>query len=205
MQKVVKQCGIYAWTNLLDNKRYVGYAKCIEDRRDVHISSLNGNYHINCHLQNAWNKYGQENFVFSILEICDISELCRKEYEWGTLLKVLDPKFGYNIQPFEPNGIATLSEETKRKISQSKIGKKRFFTDEWKKNLGDATRGRKTTRQFCSRYIKVIDTETNIIYSSIYDAARAFNIPPMTLKYRLKNPGTKHLTNPTHNLKLYTN
>lgn len=40
------------------------------------------------------------------------------------------------------------SEESKRKMSESKKGKKRIpFSEEWKKNMGDAVRGRKFTEE----------------------------------------------------------
>ena len=45
------------------------------DRWDCHKAQLRGNYHDNPHLQNSWNKYGEENFKFEILEICNIEGL----------------------------------------------------------------------------------------------------------------------------------
>lgn len=40
------------------------------NRRDCHFSSLNSGRGVNNILQNAWNKYGQNNFEFIILHEC---------------------------------------------------------------------------------------------------------------------------------------
>ena len=43
---------------------------------------LNRHEHTNNHLQNAWDKYGEENFRFEILEQCEIRDLNRREKYW---------------------------------------------------------------------------------------------------------------------------
>lgn len=74
--------GIYAITNLVNNKKYIGQAVDIEDRWKDHIRDLNNNKHHNPPLQNAWNKYGMDNFSFSILCECDVEELNKLEIEY---------------------------------------------------------------------------------------------------------------------------
>ena len=39
-----------------------------------HYCLLCKNEHHNSHLQNAWNKYGEGNFIFEIIELCDIRD-----------------------------------------------------------------------------------------------------------------------------------
>lgn len=63
--------GIYLITNIVNNKKYVGQSINIQQRWKQHIYYLNNNKHSNRHLQGAWNKYGESNFTFSILESCD--------------------------------------------------------------------------------------------------------------------------------------
>ena len=191
-------CGIYCWTNLVNNKRYVGYAQTIEDRKNVHIVSLRGNYHNNPHFQQAFNKYGESSFYFSILELCNPQDLCQNEYKWGTLLKTLDPKFGYNIQPFQQNGEAKrLSEDTKEKIRLANTGKKRVIKDviAWKERLSKAGKGKKfKPRPFGDpRNKQIIDLNTSIIYNSMTEAAKALGICTGSIKYRLENPGRRQI------------
>ena len=56
--------GIYVIENLLDKKKYIGSAKNIDKRWYQHKYTLNKNMHDNSYLQNAWNKYGKNNFIF---------------------------------------------------------------------------------------------------------------------------------------------
>ena len=49
-------------------KKYIGKTMVgFKVRKYRHIRELRLNTHVNNHLQNAWNKYGEENFDFSIV------------------------------------------------------------------------------------------------------------------------------------------
>ena len=61
--------GIYSITNKVNNKVYIGSSKNIFNRKSQHYSELRGNYHVNIFLQRAWNKYGEHNFKFEIVEV----------------------------------------------------------------------------------------------------------------------------------------
>lgn len=90
-----KMIGIYKITNLADNKIYVGQSIDIEKRWKTHIRELNKGIHHNIKLQNAWNKYGENCFLFEILEECSEHELNSKESFW---IKELDSyNRGYNL------------------------------------------------------------------------------------------------------------
>lgn len=60
--------GIYKIVNLQTGKYYVGSTKDFKKRKQTHFSGLKNNYHPNKHLQNAYNKYGIDNFKFEIIE-----------------------------------------------------------------------------------------------------------------------------------------
>ena len=77
-----KISGIYKITNIKNNKIYIGQSSDIFWRWTHHKSDLNNNRHHNRHLQNAWNKYGKDNFVFSIIEQCPEDNLDEKESYW---------------------------------------------------------------------------------------------------------------------------
>ena len=63
--------GVYLITNLSNGKTYVGSSVNIYNRLHEHITLLNNNRAHNKHLQAAWNKYGKDSFVFSVLTYCE--------------------------------------------------------------------------------------------------------------------------------------
>lgn len=61
------------------NKVYIGSSKHCEKRKKQHSYELRTDRHINPMLQNAFNKYGLDKFVFEILEEIDEEMLIEKE------------------------------------------------------------------------------------------------------------------------------
>lgn len=79
-------CGIYMIVNVINNHRYIGSSVNIKRRLEIHRANLRHNNHDNLHLQNAWNKYGENNFIFSVLESCPKdSRFIREQYYVDTL------------------------------------------------------------------------------------------------------------------------
>ena len=74
--------GIYKIENKINNKKYIGQSINIEKRWKEHQYLLKMNKHHNYHLQNAWNKYKEESFIFNIIEECDKKVLNDKEKYW---------------------------------------------------------------------------------------------------------------------------
>lgn len=60
--------GIYKIINLLDGNLYIGSSININKRFKYHLYLLQKNKHHSKHLQNAWNKYGKNNFRFEFIE-----------------------------------------------------------------------------------------------------------------------------------------
>lgn len=83
--------GIYRIKNKINEKCYYGSSKDIEKRWKTHLNQLRNKKHINSILQNAWNKYGEENFIFEIVEECELKDLFEKEQ------KYVDDYGDYNI------------------------------------------------------------------------------------------------------------
>ena len=77
--KELKVSGIYCIENITNHKTYIGSSKNIYQRLLKHFALLRHNKHQNAHLQNAWNKYGEDSFRWFILELCASKELTEKE------------------------------------------------------------------------------------------------------------------------------
>jgi group I intron endonuclease len=83
--------GIYRIKNLVNDKCYYGSSKNIEKRWRIHKNHLNGGKHHNIPLQRAWNKYGENNFSFEVIEECNETILLEREQHY------LDLNPEYNI------------------------------------------------------------------------------------------------------------
>lgn len=93
--------GIYAIVNLVTGKTYVGQAFKFNKRWSNHEVELRLGRHCNPYLQASWNKYGEQNFIFIILERCECNAelLTWREQFWMDKLKAVDREFGYNYAP----------------------------------------------------------------------------------------------------------
>jgi len=83
-------CGIYIIINIVNNKVYIGQSTMIEKRW---LTERSGN--CGAKLKNAFQKYGIDNFQFSVLEECSKEELNEKEIAYIKLYNSI--KNGYNI------------------------------------------------------------------------------------------------------------
>lgn len=89
--------GIYLIENLINNKKYVGQSKNILARWSGHRYDSKTR---DLPLYRAMRKYGIENFKFSILEECSISELSAREDYWMNYYNCFLPN-GYNYNKAE--------------------------------------------------------------------------------------------------------
>jgi group I intron endonuclease len=66
-----QQSGVYEIVNVINGNRYIGSSIRIASRLSAHKCQLRQNKSHNQHLQSAYNKYGEESFVFRPLLYCD--------------------------------------------------------------------------------------------------------------------------------------
>ena len=130
---------IYQIKNTENEKIYVGSAGDTNQRWDIHKRCLRGNYHVNPHLQHAWNKYGEEAFEFSVVyEVDTVDELLPHE-QW--CLDVMLPEYNIAKDATAPMQGRKHSKATKEKMRKAATG--RFPTDETKEKLSKSATGRK--------------------------------------------------------------
>ena len=135
--KILKNCGIYIIQNLVNGNIYIGSSINIRKRFSQHKSTLRHNTHRNKHLQNAWNKYGEENFEFIIIEHHSYPEkVLGRENKY---IKLYNPE--YNNILVNSEGRFFHSEETKRKIG-IKSREKFIKNPELKQKLIDLHKGK---------------------------------------------------------------
>ena len=113
-----KKQGVYAIRNMANGKMYIGSTiNPFYKRWQCHKKRLKKGVHHSAHLQASWNKYGESNFSFEIVEIT-APELCReREGFYITLYKTTNPKYGYNTATVTEEGVTEVSNETKTKLS----------------------------------------------------------------------------------------
>lgn len=109
---------IYKITNTITNKFYIGSASFVYSRWGQHRKRLRENTHFNKHLQSSWNKYGEESFIFSIIEnVIDKKKLIEREQYWLDKTQCYNREIGYNINLSASSRLGMkCSEETKKKI-----------------------------------------------------------------------------------------
>lgn len=117
--------GVYRIKNITTGKQYIGSTvMSFLKRLQHHHAMLKSGKHKNAYLQNAWNKYGEDDFIFEVVEVCEKKDCLLKEQIY------LDSETNlYNINPLA-SGTPNMSKETieKRSVKIREIARK---TSEW--------------------------------------------------------------------------
>lgn len=124
-KKSIKPCGfIYEIRNKVNDKVYIGQTIQTPKKRErSHFSTLRRGIHKNPHLQSAFNKYGESNFKFTVLNYAtDKKTLDDLENEYIARYNCLNNNYGYNMK--EGGGNGKPSKDVCQKISDSHKGTK---------------------------------------------------------------------------------
>lgn len=185
----VGKCGIYIIKNISNDKAYIGQSSNISKRIHQHKYYLNNGVHSNPYLQNAWNKYGKENFVFETLEICNICDLDDYEKYFISLRNSLYPN-GYNLTSGGKEGFLVPSHSKKKKRSVDAISKtieKSRETRNMKKKIIDDKIGKQKTvlifKKEVEKIIEIDEEHVKRVLLSCVINSRIFNFENPEIVY----------------------
>jgi group I intron endonuclease len=152
---------IYKIQSIIKPEReYVGSAIDIKNRWNLHLYKLRKNSHHSVKLQNHYNKYGESDLVFIIIEPCFPEFLTTREQyyldklkPYFNLCKIANSKLGIKISVEGCKNISKghvghlVSEETRLKISMSNKGrispnKGVKMSEEQKIKIGNKNKGK---------------------------------------------------------------
>lgn len=177
-------CGVYEIVNRVNGKRYVGSSKNIESRWGEHRRAAEKGNHHAIAFRRAWKKYGEDAFLFRIIEECD------EEYLIDVEQKHLDSGFDYNSSPTASNCLGVKhSDETKEKVRRatikrnienpdmldrfrySNLGKPK--SEEWRAATSERQIGRVQGPEWCLNMSKARAVLTDDQVSSIVELKRS--------------------------------
>ena len=104
--------GIYKIENKANSKIYIGSTINFTTRWWKHRALLRHCKHPNSHLQAAWNKYGESNFAFQIIEKCSPDSLLSKEQYY---INTMNPAYNQTMIA----GKIEMTSERRKKLSDA--------------------------------------------------------------------------------------
>lgn len=110
-----KSSGIYLIKNIQNGRCYIGQSQNIYRRIGAHKRLLRSNKHYNYALQKEWNKYGQDSFDFSVVELCDTSILDEREIYYIKTFNAYQDGYNYDEGGNTRRGYV-MSEEARAKM-----------------------------------------------------------------------------------------
>lgn len=185
--------GIYRITNP-NGRIYIGQSINIE-RRFKEYKYLHCKESVK--LYNSLKKHGVDNHSFEILQLCSVEELNNRERYFQDLFDASNRKNLNCILTTSDTNSGKMREETKLKISISNTGKKRSL--ECRERTSKRMKGRIVSQETLDkiskiRAIKVIDTNTGIIYNSCKEAALVIKVDKNHLSRQLKGTRPNYTT-----------
>lgn len=194
------EIGIYKIRNIITDAAYYGQtAENFQRRYWLHRWTLRNGSHCNAHLQKSWNKYGEDAFEFSVVEVLPADHLDEREKYWIALQR--ESGRCYNIQDGgQPATIAVLSPETRKHIGelnrQRMLGTK--LSEETRTKMSASRKGRhikKVTDQMTDE--QATNAKRSLMDgASIKETAAVVGVDYKTINNLLSSDTYKHVVVP---------
>ena len=177
---LIMKSGIYRIRNLINNKFYIGSSNNINHRKSTHLYDLRNQKHRNIHLQRSYNKHKEENFLFDIIELCEVENLILREQHYIDTLK---PE--YNISLIAGSTISIKRPNQSIRIIEA--NKNRIVSQQTKKRVSNTLKqiGHKPSRKCIEESMKILrkpviqlDLDGNFIreFNSIAEACKELEL-----------------------------
>lgn len=186
---------VYMFTNLINNKKYIGkhkFDKPILDKQYITSGLL---------IKESINKYGIENFKHELIDVAEtLAELNQKERFYIAHFNTMIPE-GYNMTS-GGDGAPDLSEESRKKlaywagkkqsdesnIKRSETLKQVPHTEEWVNKIREANKNQKPT-ELAKQRSSEVHKDTHWYNNGVTEImCKETDIPEGFVKGRLKNP-----------------
>lgn len=135
---------VYVITCTANGRSYVGSTIDFSQRHRKHISRLRRGNHESVKLQNAYNKYGEDSFVFTPLVVCDDTELIEIEQKFMDQLDVI--LNGFNSSPIAGSGMRGRTWSQLQRDQFSQMAKLRRPSAEHKRAISNGLKNSQAPR-----------------------------------------------------------
>jgi hypothetical protein len=140
---IPKEPGVYMIESVSTGRKYIGSGVDLNNRKRNHIYRLKKGNHHSIKLQRHFNKYGEMDLWFTILETCDSENTINREQFY---INTVEPYFNSCLIAGNTRGFKH-TESTSVKLSKSKSGEKhwawgRRFSKEHRENISKSLMGR---------------------------------------------------------------
>lgn len=170
---------IYIIKNLLNNKVYVGQTKNPTRRWQQHQYDCFVKNETWTRLYYSMRKHGVNNFLYSIVEECDVQDIDQAEIHWIATLKTTDRSIGYN----QDNGGGAnriVSEETRIKIGNAIRGKTHSKETKMKISIANSGKKRSEESKIKQSISNIGRTHTKETKEKISKSHKGMKLPPHT-------------------------
>jgi group I intron endonuclease len=197
--------GIYMIINPENGKCYIGQTVDLKVRASRHLHDLKIGKHCNRHLQFAYNKANDKNFIFYVAEFCDREFLTVREQFW---IDAIGDRRIYNIAPAGGSCLGIKrSEETRARVSAATKGRvqaahvieavrlansKRVISEETRKKLSIASKSRPGRKKTEEEKRKISESRSKKIeafgcHKTLIEWGELFGIKADTIYARIKH------------------
>jgi len=187
-EELKSNVAVYAIRNIKNGKMYVGSSSNVKSRWNNHYNTLKKSKHHSVKLQRAWGKYGEDSFVFEVLEYVEKDELIEAEQQYMDFYEAYT-ECGYNVSAVAgaPQLGRKHTEESRARMRAAQKNRPPI-SEETRKKRSESCRAAKSTPEARARQSEisknlVISPETR---KKIADAKRGKPLPKHTVEAKAK-------------------